>query len=261
MTAMTKFAIIENESLARIELENSMTDLRPQWNCAGYAESIEEAVALIDENPDIDLIFMDIELDDGQCFEIFDKCDIQAAIIFTTAYSDYALRAFHLNSLDYLLKPFNRDNLNDAIKKFEKFSTGTEKAAEEHPAKQEIPAPHSLQKEIARILIQEGDNYSFLKLEDIAWFFSEDKYIFCITNSGKQHFTGFKSLNELEMKLPNEDFFRLRRNVIASVASIVKVSKFHKGSLLVALKANTKEETIVVNQKNKTDFLAWLGLH
>lgn len=256
-----KYAIIENESLARIELENSIAALRPEWSYAGNAESIEESIGLIEDNEDLDLIFMDIELDDGQCFEIFDQCDLQAAIIFTTAYSDYALRAFHLNSLDYLLKPFTRDNLEGAIKKFEKFSLTREK---EEGTRQTASLVNDISKpsvQTGRILIQKGEDYYFERLEDIAWFFSDNKYTMCMTSNGEEHFTNFKSLNELEGQLPANDFFRLRRNVIASVSHIRKVSKFYKGALLVTLQSKGKEETIIVNQKNKADFLAWLGMH
>lgn len=253
---MVRYIIIENERLSRIELENNLRSLRPDWKYVGYAESVEEAATLISDAPDTELIFMDIELDDGQCFEIFDRCNIEGAIIFTTAYSEYALKAFHLNSLDYLLKPFDRDHLENAIVKFEKFTRGGEQIEESDQPEAVTSFP---KEEISRILIQKGEDYGYMKLEDVGWFISEDKYVFCVNNRGEKHITSFKSLNDIELRLPGDNFFRLRRNIIAAISSIRSVSKFHKGSLRVRLETGGNQETVVVNQKNKGAFLAWFG--
>lgn len=268
MQSATRYLIVENESLAREELSRSVRMLRPNWEYAGYAETIEEVVNFLKNDERINLVFMDIELDDGQCFEIFDRIETDVSIVFTTAYSEYALQAFHLNSLDYLLKPFSTEALENSIRKYERFTETqfTEDSSEERDNRVEISNPSgdasgSGKLKVPRVLIQQGDRYDFVPLEKVAWFESEDKYVFCIDVTRKKSITIFKTLKELEDALPAENFCKLRRNIIASISSIVSVHKFFKGSLRICLSAGETEADIVVPQTNKHNVLMWLGIH
>ncbi|MDE5877193.1 MAG: LytTR family DNA-binding domain-containing protein [Muribaculaceae bacterium] len=262
---MTRYLIVENERLAREELYHNVCSLRPQWECVGYAETVEEVVGILGKNKDIDLVFMDIELDDGQCFEIFERIDTEVSIIFTTAYSEFAIQAFHLNSLDYLLKPFSIDALESSIKKYEYFSDRVGVGSwEENTTESDMPVwEREIPKANAmpRILIQQSDSYSFIPIEKVRWLECEDKYVYCVDDNGRKWMTGFKSLREFEHLLPAEMFCKLRRNVIASISSVTGVYKFFKGSLRVRLCAGDKEETVVVPQPNKNNVLLWLGMH
>ena len=114
-----KYAIIENEVFARLNLQNIVETLRPGYQLVFTAETVADAIAGISSNSDLDLVFMDIELDDGNCFEIFDRIMVKTPVIFTTAYDDYAIKAFKVNSIDYLLKPVVEDDMKAAIEKFE----------------------------------------------------------------------------------------------------------------------------------------------
>lgn len=111
-----KYAIIENEVFARLNLQNIVETLRPGYQLVFTAETVADAIAGISSNSDLDLVFMDIELDDGNCFEIFDRIMVKTPVIFTTAYDDYAIKAFKVNSIDYLLKPVVEDDMKAAIK-------------------------------------------------------------------------------------------------------------------------------------------------
>ncbi|MDE6803052.1 MAG: LytTR family DNA-binding domain-containing protein [Muribaculaceae bacterium] len=262
---MTRYLIVENERLAREELYHNVCSLRPQWECIGYAETVEEVVGILGKNKDINLVFMDIELDDGQCFEIFEMIDTDISIIFTTAYSEFVIQAFHLNSLDYLLKPFSVDALENSIKKYEYYTYGVgQETRKEDSAEPYIPlgdweAPKA--NAIPRILIQQSDSYNFIPIEKVRWLECEDKYVYCVGDKGRKYLTSFKSLREFEHLLPAEMFCKLRRNVIASISSVTGVYKFFKGSLRVCLCAGDKEETVVVPQPNKNNVLLWLGMH
>ncbi len=118
-----KYAIIENEVFARLNLQNIVETLRPGYQLVFTAETVADAIAGISSNSDLDLVFMDIELDDGNCFEIFDKIMVKTPVIFTTAYDDYAIKAFKVNSIDYLLKPVVEDDMKAAIEKFEEHTS------------------------------------------------------------------------------------------------------------------------------------------
>lgn len=114
-----RYAIIENEELARRNLQAQIEQARPGAQMLFYCETIEESIAAIREHPEVSLIFMDIELDDGNCFEIFRRVEVKAPVVFTTAYDEYAIKAFKVNSIDYLLKPIEQADVETAIAKFE----------------------------------------------------------------------------------------------------------------------------------------------
>lgn len=258
------YLIVENERLSREELRRNVRALRPGWNEVGIAETVKEVVEILSVNDDIDLIFMDIELDDGQCFDIFDQVETDASIIFTTAYSDYTLQAFHLNSLDYLLKPYAKEELEKALQKFERFhgdSKSEDSVTDFRHENDECCGQPTQAAAVPRILLTMGERYSHIPLENVMWFESEDKCVMCTDNKGKSGLTGFKSLKELEERLPREEFFRLRRNILASIKSITEVNKFFKGALRVTLASGDKEIIVVVPQSKRQDFLNWLGMH
>lgn len=248
-----KYAIIENEEFARINLREVIETVRPAYRCAFTAETVEECVRHFASANDIQLIFMDIELDDGNCFEIFRRTEFKTPVIFTTAYDEYAIQAFKVNSIDYLLKPVSEEDVERAIRKFESMQ------AAPGPDYRDVAAEITRARSRRRILISDAGGYSFVSTDDIAWFEAEDKYVSIVLRSGKRMLTDFASLADVTEALDPDRFFHLSRSVVASIESIGKISKFFKGRLRVSLIANGVERTETVSAARRPEFLGWLG--
>ena len=239
-----KYAIIENEAYALEHLKRVVSSLRTEYELVFTAESVEECINYFGQQHSVDIIFMDIELVDGNCFDIFRAINIKTPIIFTTAYDAYAIQAFKVNSIDYLLKPIADKDVEAAIRKFD--------------YKQLYPFIH---KNLARrrILVNSGDTYSYIQTDEIAFFVSEDKYVYATLKNGRRRMTDFQNLSEVEAEVDGSDFFQLSRNLIASISAIGKVSKFFTGRLKVEIEAGEEKQEVVVSAARKKLFLDWLG--
>lgn len=248
-----KYAIIENEEFALINLREVIETVRPDYVCAFTAETVKECVEHFSHANNIHLIFMDIELDDGNCFEIFRRTEIKTPVIFTTAYDEYAIRAFKVNSIDYLLKPVSEEDVENAIRKFESMQPKPE------PDYRSIASEITKARTRRRILISDGTGYSFVSTDDIAWFEAEDKYVSIVMRSGKRLLTDFASLGDVMEALDPYRFFHISRSVVASIESIGKISKFFKGRLHVSLVASGETRTETVSAARRPEFLDWLG--
>lgn len=249
---MKKYAIIENEKFARINLQNAVSKFRPDYECVFTAETIEDCVDYFSGNPDIQLIFMDIELDDGNCFEIFRSVEIDTPIIFTTAYDEYAIRAFKVNSVDYLLKPLQDDDLERALLKFESHADTNPKTTLSNP-------DNNSPKIRTRLLVSSGQNYTFVQDEDIAWLEAEDRYVYIICKNGKSLLSDFSSIGEVAAVLNPNKFFQITRSVLASIDAIKNVSKYFKGRLNITLEASGRYREEVISAARRDAFLEWLG--
>lgn len=249
---MKKYAIVENEKFARINLQNAVSKLRPDYECVFTAETIEDCIDYFSGHPDIQLIFMDIELDDGNCFEIFRNVEIDTPIIFTTAYDEYAIRAFKVNSVDYLLKPLQDDDLEKALKKFESH-------ADTNPKTTVSNIDNNPPKIRTRLLLSSGQNYTFVQDEDIAWLEAEDRYVYIICKNGKSLLSDFSSIGEVAAVLNPNRFFQITRSVLASIDAIKNVSKYFKGRLNITLEASGRTREEVVSAARRDAFLEWLG--
>lgn len=250
-----KFAIIENEEYSRENLLRSIMAIRPDWKLIFTAETVDDSVSLLTQNKEIDLIFMDIELDDGSCFEIFDRIEVSSPIIFTTSYSDYAIKAFKVNSIDYILKPFDDSELLKAIIKFENYPHFIHESSEVGTVIKEISDRYPRK----RLLIRNDDGYSYIRTEDIAWFEADDKYVSIITKDGNSKLTDIKSLSDIIKVLDPEEFFRVSRSIIASIQSIKKVSRHFKGRLTLRLQAGVRIKEDTISADRRPNFLDWLG--
>lgn len=245
------YVIIENEEFARRNLRNIVEKVRQDAVCVFMAESVAEAVSYFGKEPSVDLVFMDIELDDGNCFEIFRQCELKCPVIFTTAYDEYAIRAFKVNSIDYLLKPFGDEDVRKSIEKYERL-TG--------PHHDYSTLDHEIKRSKAsRILIGTGNTYTHVRIEDIAWVEASEKYISLMLEGGRSVLTDFASLGDVLEVLPTEDFYQISRSLIAYVGAIGKVSKYFKGRLMVHLKSGDEERGEVVSAARREAFLNWLG--
>ncbi len=248
-----RFAIIEDETFAMCHLQKMVERLRPQWRLSFTAKGVEQAVEMLRAYTDVDLIFMDIQLGDGECFEIFRRIECSKPIIFTTAYDEYAIRAFKVRSIDYLLKPVDEQELETAILKFEKI-IGSESSRESQDYAAVAKEMHK-----GRILLRSGDNYTYINSDDIAYVLSEDNCVFVYPHRGPRRLTEFANLQEIMERLDSRNFFQPSRNIIASIDAVEGVSKYFRGRLKVKLTADGKTFETLVPAARKEEFLDWLG--
>ncbi len=253
-----KYAIIENEYHCMEHLKNMLQDLRPDWELVFRGETVEETINMLAGEQLPELIFMDIELNDGNSFSIFKKTKVDIPIIFTTAYDEYCLQAFKVNSIDYLLKPITINSLLYAIRKYENLKNtrgGGLPISEKLPIHPESSIPRL----DVRILISYRDTYKFITADSIAWFESEDKCVFAIDKGGDRHLTTFSTLNEVEVLLPSKHFFRASRSCIVSIDVITDVKKAFNYKLYIVVKAAQKTQKIDISMAKKKEFLSWFG--
>lgn len=249
------YIIVENEAFALQNLQLTVSRLRPDYNLVFTAESVEETVEYLLSKPTIDLIFMDIELVDGNCFEIFRQLKVETPVIFTTAYNDFAIQAFQVNSIDYILKPIGDDALSTALDKLERLIAKSQPTPNYSQLLQRMLQPSSRQ----RILLSSGDNYNYAMLDDISYFISEEKYVFACLNTGQRRMTEFVNLSQVDAIIDHSRFFQLSRNIIASIESIGKVSKYFNGRLKVVVNAGKDHQEATVSAARRQAFLDWLG--
>lgn len=252
-----KYAIVENELHSLQHIQGILENLRPEWTLSFTSDSVSGTLKNIDTNGLPDLLFLDIELNDGNCFKLFESIKEPIPVIFTTAYDDFCLKAFKVHSLDYILKPITTDALLFAIRKFESLK---EHSVVDKVILDEIKDASSRSNERSgRILIPSKDGYRFVEVSDIAWIVSDTKCVLLIDQSGNEHITTFSSLNEIEELLPGYKFFRVSRSVIASIDSIVEVKKSFNYKLKIRLSAGKTEQVVEVGTSRKKEFLNWFG--
>ncbi|MDE6457795.1 MAG: response regulator, partial [Muribaculum sp.] len=179
---MAKYIIIEDEQLAYNELKRMMMTVRPDWELCGWASSVEQAIILI-KSTAADLLLVDIRLSDGDSFEIFDRIKTSVPVIFTTAYDEFALKAFKLNSIDYLLKPIEETDLEAALQKYESLRAITPES-DSYAQFRNYYLSSNLKN---RFLVQCGDIYQHIETRDGAFFYSEEKYNYLHTFSGRRY--------------------------------------------------------------------------
>lgn len=255
-----KYAIVENEFFALESLMQVVRSLRPDYQLVFTSESIEDTVRLLGENPDLDFMFMDIELTDGNCFEIFSQVDVKLPVIFTTAYDEYAIKAFRVNSIDYLMKPISEDSVRTALEKLETLirpaqstpSTGINYEALLRAVRQNAEPRN-------RILVCVGDEYLHININDVAYFRRDGKYVNAVLFNGKERITDFSNLNEVSAIVDPSSFYRISRNIITNIRAIKHVHKWFGGRLKVDIASETEAETIVVTALHKKEFLVWMG--
>ncbi len=246
-----KFAIIEDELPALRRLERMILELRPNWKLVFTSDGIEDSIEKLNSMNHPDLIFMDIQLSDGLSFEIFEKLKINSNIIFTTAFDEYAIKAFKVNSIDYLLKPISSEDLIFAIEKAEK-NTKIEVINDVYSLINEIKNKEYK----TRFLVKQGTRLISLPINEIAVFYSEDKVNFVIDRNKKRYILDL-SLDLIEASINPKDFFRINRGVIASISSIEEVHTHLNGKLKIHLNVDLKEEVFVSREKASA-FKQWL---
>ncbi len=252
---MLKYAVIEDEDYVRERLIQTVARLRPEMQLVFQSGSVTESIEFLGTLPDVAVIFMDIELSDGNCFEVFDRVNVNIPIIFTTAYNEFTLQAFEVYSLDYLLKPISDADLLKAIEKFEKVTLGARR--DWHYLTNSLS--QQIKSGSERLLIVSGDSFSYVNLSEVAFFEADGGYIFAILRDGIRKMTNFGNLQEVIDKIGGESFFQISRKVVVNIEALVKVSKHFRGRLLVRYKAGNEEYSETVSSGRKDEFLNWLG--
>jgi len=254
-----KTIIIEDEKPAARLLQRKLEKLNVQVEV--MLHSVQEAIEWFSKNEHPDLIFLDIQLSDGLSFELFEKVEIKSAVVFTTAYDEYALRAFKLNSIDYLLKPIDADELAIAISKFKSHFL---KPKEEVLASQmdfekikqmfQSSFDHNSKK---RFTVKIGQHLKVISTDEIECFFSENKGTYIHTFDNRNYLID-ATLEVLEQELEAKDFFRISRKFIISIKSIKEILIYTNSRLRVIL-PTYKDEEVIVSREKVTNFKNWIG--
>jgi two-component system LytT family response regulator len=254
-----KILIVEDEELAANRLAQLIREIEPDVQIEGPLDTITTTVAHLNSRTDYDLIFLDIQLADGKSFSIFEACKVVTPVIFTTAYDEYALQAFELNSIDYLLKPVNREKLKTSIDKFRKIK---EYFLVENPNDhlyeiiRELKTPKSPVFK-TRFLISKGDAMVPVKIDEIACFYAEDKEVFLLTHQNKRYLIP-NSIEELSSKLDPKLFFRVNRQFILSSDAVRRVHNYFNFKLKIEIMPDPKLE-IIVSRAKTVAFKAWMN--
>lgn len=250
--------IVEDELLLAKRLQKLIKGIDPDIIVCGITHSIQETLEWLSTQPLPDLIFMDIELADGQCFEIFEQIELNTPVIFTTAYDEYAIKAFKVNSVDYLLKPVKEEELQQAIRKF-RLSAAPQPGAATVAAwlAQLKTAPHTDSIYRERFLVKQGQKLVSIPLQEVAYLFSENKFTFLRTFDNRKFILDY-SLEELETSLSPRDFFRVNRQFILHQRSVTAIHNWFNQKLKVDVMPSI-DEAIVISRDKANAFKVWMG--
>jgi len=256
-----KILIVEDEEMAVKKLTKTLTAVEPTAEVVGVAGSIRETVNWLKAHPAPELILMDIELADGQSFQVFEETEVKSTVVFTTSYDEYAIKAFKVNSIDYLLKPIQKEDLRAALDKFSQV-----KALYQGPAAQPSLNVSNLIKGLLqlqpkeyrqRFLVQYAQKLVSVETQQIAYFYSDERLNLFKTFDGKKMAVDY-SLDELEVMLDPARFFRIGRSFLVSIDSVEQIEPYFGNRLALHLKPAIDKEVIVSREK-LTPFKTWMG--
>jgi two-component system LytT family response regulator len=245
--------IIEDEQPASDRLIAMVHEFDAAVTIAAVLRGVGDSVRWLLHHPAPDLILADIQLNDGLSFEIFTALSSPIPVIFTTAYDEYLIKAFEFNSIDYILKPISKEKLFHALAKYlnmKRHFTGDIVSLLDQ-LRGGIPA------RLNRIVVKKGSDFIALKGDDIAYFYTEHKIVFCVDRNGKRYIID-KPLALLHEELDPSVFFRLNRKFIAHMDSIVRFKPFEKGKVTIELSPASADE-VIVSQENASAFKRWMG--
>lgn len=246
-----KALIIEDELMAAKTLKKLLGEVSPDTEIVGVLESIEDSVDWISQHPMPDLIFMDIHLADGSSFTIFDRVTVTCPVIFTTAYDEYALKAFEVNSIDYLLKPISKEALERAVAKYHNLGRGLEQQQLETLLKHLGAKP----KFKSCFLLPERDKLVPLPTNDIAYAYIDTKTVKLVTFDDKTFYMN-QTLDDILAQLDPQMFFRANRQFLISRNAVKDVSVWFGNKLAINLTVETPEK-VIVSKARVAEFKAW----
>ena len=250
-----KALVIEDEILAAQSLQKLVTEVAPDTEIIGVLQSIEESVAWFNENPMPDLVFMDIHLADGSSFAIFEQVQITCPIIFTTAYDEYALKAFEVSSIDYLLKPINRNDLTLAMNKYK--SLVADKSFDNQALAELVQKIGTSKKYKSCFLVPERDKLIPLATANVAYFYIDTKTVKAITLDEHTYYMS-QTLDDIMLQLNPDDFFRANRKFIVSRKAIKDLTIWFGNKLSLNLLVKIPEE-IIISKAKVSEFKNWFS--
>lgn len=255
---MIKVLIVEDEIPAQINLKKLIDKCCPDSRIVMTLTSVRSTIKWLEENPEgADVIFLDVELSDGICFDILDRVNISAQVIITTAYDNYAVDAFKVNCVDYILKPIIEEDLERAWerckKRIEQRNTPNIETLLDIVSKAGTQKDKEYKK---RFIVKTGEKIIIIPVEEIAYCYSEDKSTYAISRNGTRRLLDY-SLDMVQEMLDPKLFFRVSRSCIVSINSIENISK-HLGTRLKLQLNPRAEEEVVVSRSRTSDFLEWL---
>jgi DNA-binding LytR/AlgR family response regulator len=253
--------IIEDEQLGIERLVKHLNEIDPSVRIVGTAGSIKSSVQWLNANQHPDLILMDIELSDGQSFDVFNQVNVKSTVVFTTSYDEYALKAFRVNSIDYLLKPVKKEELRNSLDKFRllKSRFSSEIPNEQinitsllNELKQQQARPFR-----SRFLAKLGTRLVSVDISEIAYFYVDDRLVFFRSYDKTKYIIDY-NMDELEQMLDPHEFFRANRGCIIHIKSIGQIHNFFNGKLKLELVPAFDKEVLISREKS-ADFKSWLG--
>jgi DNA-binding LytR/AlgR family response regulator len=247
--------IIEDEIVAAARIQDLVLKYDCNIEIKGIIRSVKNAVNWFNNNPPPDFILMDIQLSDGLSFEIFEKTIVSSPVIFTTAFEEYTLRAFKVNSIDYLLKPIDYDDLKNAFDKFK--NSPFNQHLYKYPQQVFDKVLQSFTREYkSRFVIKVGEHIKIIPVEEVNCFYSIEKATYLQTTGNRQYAVSY-SLEQLTDLLDPAMFFRINRQYIVSLHSIKDIVQYSNSRLRLKI-INNEEEEIVVSREKVQDFKSWL---
>ncbi len=247
-----KVLIIEDEQPAANRLQRLIRVLDSNISITETIGSVEDAVNWLHGNPPPDLIFMDIQLEDGICFDIFEQVELKTPVIFTTTYDQYALKAFRVNSVDYLLKPISGELLRASLEKYkEVFDLKVRDQQINSLIKQLNPSYKE------RFLVRVGERFRSVPVNTVSCFYIHDKYNFLLTEGGISYGID-PALDSIEQLLDPVWFFRVNRKTIVNYAAITEVIAYSGSRLKIALHNWKETEDIIVSRERVSKFKNWM---
>ena len=262
-----KAAIIEDEIPAARLLRDTLLSLRPEWEVQLLPGNIEEAVEWFEANQHPDILFLDIQLTDGNSFLFIEQAHPESMIVFTTAFDEFAVRAFTVNSIDYLLKPIHEDRLLQAILRFEGLTqkyirdfnqeSRMLEILQQLADAQESSVASTSKKYRTRFLISGGEKLFTLQVSDIAYFYSENKLTFAVTYKNREYLLDL-ALDRLSEQLDPDLFFRTNRQTLVCINAIQRIESYFLGKSVVHVQPPFKDK-IIVSKDKMASFRRWLN--
>ena len=251
-----RILIVEDEPLAAERLETLIREYLPEVDVAGPFDSIRSTVSWLNENDTPDLALFDIQLADGLSFEIFEQADVSCPVIFTTAFDEYALKAFKVNSIDYLLKPIDKKELFSALEKYERLFKQQDKQGSVSTEAIDHIYHMMTRNYRSRFLIRVGEHLRPLNTTNVVYFYSQQRATFVLTEEGKSYDLDF-TLDQLEQELDPKQFFRVNRGALVSLDAISDVLIYSGNRLRLKL-VKEPDEPVLVSREKVSSFKQWL---
>ncbi len=253
-----KALLIEDENFAVQQVVSLLREAAPEMAVIDILDSIESTVEWFGDHDPPDLIFMDVHLADGSCFEIFSHIEITCPVVFITAYDQYALEAFRVNGLDYLLKPLKKKDLERSLERFYQMRSKKSPSLDYDRIAQEILQQSGHRQK--RLLIRYGQKITIIDISDIAYFYAESKGTFICTFN-KRHFPADQNLEQLLQILPPDEFYRVNRKIIVNIRAISSMTAYSRSRVKLNLDPPFDQHIIVSTEKTP-GFKSWLtGSH